>query len=278
MTAPLLYETHSHTPLCKHATGTPSEYAEVAHARGLRGLTVTCHNPMPDGFSAWVRMDPEEFPEYCNLVAATREEWSDKVDVLLGLEADYFEGYEGYVEEQLKSAEFNYVLGSVHPQLAEFKAQYPIANAQELHRKYFELLAQAAETRLFDTLAHPDLIKNETPNDWRPDEIMDDILRALDRIAATGTAMELNTSGQHKKIREMNPFPEMLKEMRQRDIPVVVGADAHNPARVGDKYPAALELLYTCGYSHVSYFVGRRRVEVAISAALESLKACQEAA
>ena len=39
MTAPLLYETHSHTPLCKHAVGLPGEYAEVAHAAGLRERT-----------------------------------------------------------------------------------------------------------------------------------------------------------------------------------------------------------------------------------------------
>ena len=28
MTEPILYESHSHTPLCKHATGDPEEYAE----------------------------------------------------------------------------------------------------------------------------------------------------------------------------------------------------------------------------------------------------------
>lgn len=119
MPAPVLYETHSHTPLCKHATGLPGEYAAAAKARGLRGLTVTCHNPMPDGFSAWVRMDEEEFPEYLDLVAQAKEEWADELDVLLGLEADYFEGYESYLEKQLNSAEFNYVLGSVHPQKSD---------------------------------------------------------------------------------------------------------------------------------------------------------------
>ena len=180
MTAPLLYETHSHTPLCKHAVGLPGEYAEVAQAAGLRGLTVTCHNPMPDGFSSGVRMGIEEFPEYLELVAAAREEWSDRVDVLLGLEADYFEGYEGWVEEQLQSADFHYVLGSVHPQLAAFRQRYGTDDAQALQRTYFNLLAQAAETRLFDSLAHPDLIKNETARDWLPELIMDDVAQ-LDR-------------------------------------------------------------------------------------------------
>jgi len=121
MPEPLLFETHSHTPLCKHAVGMPTEYAAVAEARGLRGLLVTCHNPMPDGFSAGVRMSPEQFDEYVDLVAQTRDEWEGRVDVRLGLEADYFEGFEGWLERQLNSAEFHYVLGSVHPQITSFE-------------------------------------------------------------------------------------------------------------------------------------------------------------
>ena len=49
--APLLYESHSHTPLCKHARGEPEEYAAVAEARGLKGIIFTCHCPLPDGIS-----------------------------------------------------------------------------------------------------------------------------------------------------------------------------------------------------------------------------------
>ena len=36
--SPLLYESHAHTPLCKHASGTPSDYAAMAEARGLKRL------------------------------------------------------------------------------------------------------------------------------------------------------------------------------------------------------------------------------------------------
>ena len=155
MPATALYETHSHTPLCKHATGQPADYAAAARARGLRGLTVTCHNPMPDGFSAAVRMGEEQFPEYLELVAQATELWADELDVLLGLEADYFEGYETYLEKQLESAEFHYVLGSVHPQIGEFRKQYWLDDPVEVQRTYFRLLAQAAETKLFDSMAHP---------------------------------------------------------------------------------------------------------------------------
>lgn len=273
--APLLFESHSHTPLCMHADGQPTEYAAVAEARGLRGLLVTCHNPMPSGFSHAVRMREDQFGEYVDLVAQTREEWEGRVDVRLGLEADYFEGYESYLEKQLDSAEFHFVLGSVHPQIPEYRARYWNSNPQEMQRLYFRLLAKAAETKLFDSLAHPDLIKNFTAEGWQPEAVLDDIREALDRIAATGIAMELNTSGVNKKISEMNPFPGMLKEMCQRGIPVTLGADAHQPERVADGYEIALQKLSDAGYEDVHFFLNRKRQTVSIADAKASLRSIE---
>lgn len=267
----LMYETHSHTPLCKHAVGLPGEYAAVAEARGLRGLTVTCHNPMPDGFSSHVRMGVDEFETYLTLVEQAREEWEGRVDVRLGLEADYFAGYESWLEQQLDAHDFHYVLGSVHPQIPEYKARYQQNDPFRFQQIYFELLADAAETGLFDSLSHPDLIKNQTSEHWLPDRLMPSICRSLDRIAATGIAMELNTSGANKVVAEMNPFPAMLGEMRAREIPVVIGADAHEPGRVADRFELALDLLSTVGYREVSCFLDRQRQTIPIDAARNSL-------
>lgn len=269
---PVLYETHSHTPLCKHAVGLPGEYAAVAYERGLRGLIVTCHNPMPDGFSSHVRMGLEEFDEYLALVAEAREDWAGRVDVRLGLEADYFAGYESFVERQLAVHDFHYVLGSVHPQVPEYKQRYRQDDPLQMQQTYFHLLADAAETGLFDSLAHPDLIKNQTPSDWDTERILPDIRRSLDRIAATGIAMELNTSGANKTIAEMNPFPGMLSEIQQRGIPMTLGADAHEPGRVADRFEIALDLLAGVGFSEVSVFLERKRNAVPIDEARASLR------
>ncbi len=63
----------------------------------------------------------------------------------------------------------------------------------------------------------------------------------------------------------------MLQEMRARDIPVTIGADAHQPDRVADGYETALQLLAECGYRKVSFFLDRQRQEVSIEEALASL-------
>ena len=273
MTDRIYYESHSHTPLCMHADGWPTEYAAVAYDRGLRGMIVTCHNPMPNGFSASVRMREDQLDEYVQLVEKTATQWAGKVDVRLGLEADYFEGHEAYVEKQLQSADFQFVLGSVHPQIPEWRQTYWQDDLLEVQRTYFRHLAQSAETGLFDSLAHPDLIKNFTSKSWDLDAIMPDICDALDRIAATGVAMELNTSGVKKTISEMNPNPTMLREICQRGIPMTIGADAHEPRRVADGYEFALKLLQSSGFSTVNIFLNRQRQELKIEDVLNSLVA-----
>jgi histidinol-phosphatase (PHP family) len=270
--ARVLYDTHTHTPLCRHASGRPEDYAEIAVRRGLRGIVVTCHNPMPAPYSPNVRMSPDQLEAYVDLVREASVRLAGSADVRLGLECDYFPGYEDWLVRQLQSADFEYVLGSVHPHVAEYQDRFWKGDVLEYQREYFRQLAAAAESGLFDCLSHPDLIKNEIPSDWNVSALLDDIRAALDRIATAGIALELNTSGIYKLIPEMNPCREMLREMRLRDIPVVIGSDAHEPQRVGDRFAEALDLLEDCGYESTSYFLARTRREVPISEARQSLQ------
>lgn len=270
--APLLYESHSHTTLCKHAIGTPADYARAAVRRGLKGIIFTCHCPLPENISHAVRMRPEEYETYVDLVARTRTAFANDVDVRLGLESDFYPGVEPWLEKLHARVPLHHVLGSVHTQVPDYRSQYFRGDWFDYQQTYFEHLAQAAETGLFDTLAHPDLVKNESPREWLLSRIEPYILRSLDRIAKTGVAMELNTSGMNKALPEMNPGPRILELIRQRGIPVVIGADAHRPERVGDGFNVALEQLQSLGFKDVSFFLDRKRQTVAITDALASLQ------
>lgn len=279
MSERVLYDSHMHTPLCKHARGEPSDYARVAHARGLRGIVFTCHNPMPEFYRHQGRMAPEQVPEYVALVAAARQAWAGELEVHLGLECDFLPGIEPWLERQLNdpAADYQYVLGSVHPHLPGYRDTYWADDPVQYQRTYFGHLAEAAETGLFDALAHPDLVKNVTAEHWDPLRVMDAIEPALDRIAGAGVAMELNTSGASKPVPEMNPAPPIVARMAEREIPVVLGSDAHDPHRVAEHFDAALELLEAHGYATVSVILGGRRREVPIAAARATLTAPDEA-
>ncbi len=268
---PLVYETHMHTPLCRHAQGEPSEYAEEALRKGLKGITVTCHAPLPEGYSPNVRMYREQWQEYVDLVAATREAYAGRLDVMLGIESDFMPGLESWLEELHARDPLNYVIGSIHPQTPEYQQEYFHGDWKAFQRQYFHSLAEAAESGLYDSISHPDLVKNLAPGEYDFEDLLETIRSSLDRIAATGLAMELNTSGLLKTVPEMNPSPSILREMKERDIPVVVGADAHNPTRVAADYPEAYRLLEEAGYDEVNYFKERKRISIPIANARASL-------
>ncbi len=261
-----------HTPLCGHASGEPEEYARQALAAGLKGIIFTCHCPMPDGFWPTVRMEESEFDTYVAMVEHTTHQFKGRLDVRLGLESEYYPGFEPYLRALHRRADFHYILGSVHWQSREYLARFGRGTVDRLRRTYFTHLADSAETGLYDCLSHPDLVKNFQPASWDFPAMKKHVARCLDRIAATGVAMELNTSGLNKNYAEMNPGNELLGMMAERRIPVVVGSDAHRAHRVGEHFVQALDNLVAAGYSEVSCFEHRRPQALAIDEVRASLR------
>jgi histidinol-phosphatase (PHP family) len=271
MTQPLLYDSHMHTTLCNHAQGEPDDYAQVALNLGLKGIIFTCHNPGPPGWSRRIRMTLSQFPQYINMIQEAQVKWAGQLDIRLGLECDYTPGMEPFLSELLQQAPFDYVLGSVHPYLPYYRDAYYRGHVHQFYQVYFRHLAQAAQTGLFQCLAHPDIVKNSFPDEWDFYQLRDDIARMLDTVALNGIALELNTSGLTKRIHEMCPSDLMLGEMCKREIPVVLGSDAHEPGRVGADFDSALETLAYAGYTRLSYYLEQQRLEINLNQARHSL-------
>ena len=262
-----------HTPLCKHAEGEPEEYAEMALQRGFKGIVMTCHSPMPDNWWPAVRMDVNQLDSYIAMVQRAAEVYAGKLDVRLGMEMDFFPGMEWWVERLNERCDFHHVLGSVHFFGAAYKERFFKGDLLDFQRTYFTHIAESAETGLFDTLAHPDLVKNFQAGLWDANfqHLEEHIASCLDRVARTGVAMELNTSGINKAYPEFNPGPQLLTMMQQRGIPVVLGSDSHTPRRVGADFDRALNTLEAAGYTRVSCFLSRKRHDFAIPEVRASL-------
>jgi HisJ family histidinol phosphate phosphatase len=273
----LYYDSHMHTPLCKHAWGEPEEYCAQGVKSGLKGIIFTCHCPMPDGFWQIVRMSESEFDLYVSLVQRAKAAYKNKLDVCLGIESEYFPGYEKYIEDLHKRADFDYCLGAVHWQAKEYLHRYEQGTIEGFRRTYFEHLAASAETGLYDCVAHPDLVKNYHPDSWCFAIIKNTVSTVLDRIAKTGVAMEMNTSGLNKSYSEMNPGNEMLRMMAERKIPIVLGSDSHRAPRVGEHFITALNNLSEAGFEEVSYFKKRQRIDLKISDVISSIRRAADA-
>jgi histidinol-phosphatase (PHP family) len=173
--------------------------------------------------------------------------------VKLGIEVDYEPGLEEETAQALAPYPWDYVLGSIHfldglgidaePSLVDS------VGAEQAWRRYYEALGQAAQTGLFDSLAHPDLVKFHGPEiewDW------DAVAGSLD-----GVAIEVSSAGLHKPHGKLYPSPPFLAAAHDRGLPITLASDAHIPQNVGRDLDRAIDHARGAGYETVTVFERR---------------------
>jgi histidinol-phosphatase (PHP family) len=258
------------TPPEKYFTDANVErYLEAAARAGVGELGVSEHiHRFADSLAIWRHPFWEEnaiddLDAYCEFVRST--------PLRLGIEMDFVPGAEDRIANLLDRHDFDYVVGSVHF-VGEVAVDHEGYDAWEKHgdsdrvwREYFELLAEATRTGLFDILAHPDLVK--VWGDARPAPARDPRFYyepAVEAIAETGVAVEVSTAGLRKPVGELypaRPFAEMCVEA---GASFSLSSDAHVPEHVGYAYDRAMEYLRDLGVGEICVFERRaRRLEEA---------------
>ncbi len=206
----------------------------------------------------WRRQAKDDLGAYCEFVRST--------SLRLGLEVDYIPGAEEQTAQLLAEHDFDYVVGSVHfiADGAVDMEEYGVWARQQdpdlVWRRYFETLADAARSGLFDILAHPDLVKV-----WgrgRPGPERDPrhyYEPAVEAIADSGIAVEISTAGLRKPVGEIYPAPAFAEMCAEAGAPFALSSDAHVPEQVGHAYDQALTLLASLEVAQISVFERRRR-------------------
>ncbi|MCL4441670.1 MAG: histidinol-phosphatase HisJ family protein [Firmicutes bacterium] len=257
---------HIHTGRCGHASGGMRQYAEEAVKKGMGEIGFSDHIPLywlpADRRDPGLAMAEEEFPGYIAGVLGLRPEFPS-LSVRLGVEVDFIPGQGSTVKSILSGYPFDYVIGSIHyidgwgfdnpAHLEEFGRQ----DIDEIYKKYFDLLCAAAGSRLYDIIAHPDLIKKFGHRPVTPP--LELYRRAAGAMAGAGVCVEVNTAGLRVPAEEIYPSLDFLRICRLEGVPASTGSDAHAPGLVGAGFSQAVDLLREAGYSEVAVFEGRRR-------------------
>jgi histidinol-phosphatase (PHP family) len=254
---------HMHTPLCRHATGEPTELAAQAVRVGLAEIGFSDHSPMArDGFDNW-RMLQGELDAYVEKVRQARRD-HPQLSIKLALEVDFIPGHEEWIRHLATRHPWDYFIGSVHylsdswdmdnpAKLSEWKNR----DTFEVWTAYFERLTMAAESGLFDIIAHADLCKKFC---FYPKQDCTPLFtKFLEAARRKGVAMELNTSGLRKDCKEIYPSPVIVRLAKQLGVPITFGSDAHAPGEVGLNFAEAIALAKSEGYTHSCRFTQRRR-------------------
>ncbi|MFT5387032.1 MAG: histidinol-phosphatase (PHP family) [Lysobacterales bacterium] len=252
---------HMHTPLCGHAVGSPKEYAQHAVNMGLKEIGFSDHAPFVHMVDPGVTMDIKQLPEYYKMIEEVRAIFRNDLTIKIAIEADFIAGYEVKTQAILNDYKYDYVIGSVHfikdwgfddPSQRD---QWDASDVNQVYRDYYELLRQSAKSKMFDIMAHVDLVKKFG---HRPTvDMTDEIYQTARTFKECGVAAEINTSGIRKKVNEIYPAFECMKIYAEIGVPLTFGSDAHIPNDVGCDFDLAIDMARKAGYSEYVLFKNR---------------------
>ena len=269
--ARLLVDYHMHLrgpddgPAGRYSAERAEEYVEQARRAGVDEIGFSDHvYYFRQTRGLWeipwmLERSGDDLADYVDAVVEAKRRG---LPVKLGLEVDYFPGIEAGLAELLEPYPWDYVLGSIHfvdgfpvDQEPGLVHRVPVAEAW---RRYFVWLRNAARSGLFDSLAHPDLIKFFGMR--APEEETHYLhVETADAIDAAGICVEVTAAGLHKPVGEVYPDRELLAACHERGVPITLASDAHQPAHVGRDVDRAAALAREVGYETVTVFERRER-------------------
>lgn len=194
----------------------------------------------------------EKFKPHYERIDALRQETG--FPIYKGMEVDFF-SYDGWREGFERACEIlkpDYLIGSAHL-IATENTLYNTHDLKKagkeeqnllLHR-YFQNVRAAAESGLFNFMAHLDLMKKVGLG--QEEQWIEDERQTVQTIADSGVAAEINTSGFKLPYGEPYPSRRILKMFAECGVPVIISDDAHNFERLGDMFENAEQMAHEAG-------------------------------
>ncbi len=229
---------HTHTPRCHHACGTEEEYVRNAIEAGLKILGFSDHTPypFPDTYRSNIRMDVARFPEYARIIKALKEKYADKIQLHLGVEAEYYPKYFPALLDILRAQDTEYLLLGQHFLYNEEEGRIYAGTAttdEGILRQYCDQAIEGLYTGMFSCFAHPDLVHYLGDT-----EIYRSYMRRLCVAAREcNVPLEMNLLG----IAGDRHYPNAVfwEIAAEEGCPMILGVDAHQPRAFDD--PEILE-------------------------------------
>jgi histidinol-phosphatase (PHP family) len=267
-----LVDDHLHTAVTVDGKMSEAQACERAMLLGIREITFTNHIMHTE--PAYT-VSPSDFAGHWEQVQICQERYPALV-IHLGLEIDYYESREAEIAATIDQYEaiierpLDLVLGSVHHLNGGFISNKRIAqvffqnkNIVSLYHDYFILATKAIQSRLFDVMAHPDLIKKYACElaPYLPFEQYQEVVEPyLDALLACGVGLEVNTKGFKMAVAEAYPGVEMLRlylakarELGKEPV-ITLGSDAHHVDDVGGFLLEGASMLAQLGQDSVMCF------------------------
>lgn len=266
------FDLHTHHDRCGHAQGNIEDYIVSAMDAGLTAIGISDHSPYfasdEDHAHPGIAMAKSEFARYVEEVLQLKQKYAGRIDVLLGVESDYFPEsinvYRGVYEQY----PFDYIIGSVHytrgisifnrNRWKKLDEEQTLADKKE----YYRLIHDSARSGLFQVLGHIDAMKGYYPDFSNIRGAEREIDAALAAVAEHDIALEINTSGSTKYCGGWYPSDDILERALHFGADVTFGSDAHVPARVADDWDNVQARLREIGFKRWVFYRQKEKVVV----------------
>lgn len=248
---------HTHTTYCDGVNGA-EEMVQEALKKGFLDLGFSGHAFTP--FDTSYCMSHEAYGEYCREVSQLQTIYSDRIQILLGLEYDF------YSQEDAES--LDYRIGSVHYLYRNGK-YLPVDESPEHTRMaidefggdpmtyaeaYFDTVSQVVDKTECDIIGHFDLIKKFN----RGGEILIDDShpryvaawkKAVRKLVHYGKPFEINTSSlAWRQDGECYPSDEILREIRSHGGKITISGDVHQKEYLDRGFELAMNKARSLGF------------------------------
>ncbi len=225
---------HTHTKRCKHAQGEDEEYVLSAIENGYEVLGFSDHTPWAykEPFSSSTRMDLDMIEDYVISIRELKEKYASKIEILLGLECEYFPEYMDSLKEMIKKYDIDYIIfGNHFYKTDEYREYYGRVCSDDIYmERYLMGAIEGLKTGLYSYLCHPDVF-------MRARRVFDDVARDISykicRYAKENDVLlEYNLEGMRieDEGREAHyPCAGFWKIASEVGNKAIIGVDAHRP-------------------------------------------------
>lgn len=255
MNVDILSDTHVHTSLCRHASGSMEAYVKAAVGKGLNRLVFLEH--LEEGinvpFRSW--LTDEDFDYYFEEGSRLKRVYGELIQISLGVEVGYNPDCAETIQLRLQQRNWERIGLSCHfftvdgldrhlNVLSKNQKNIDIIEnygSGRLLSRYFDTLTEAVKTIPADVLCHLDAGLRHQPDLKLEKSHWNQIETLLDAVKEQAMALEINTSG-YKYRGQPFPEPAIIEMARHRLIHFSVGSDAHSPAEIGRYFDQAARL------------------------------------
>ena len=269
----LIGDSHVHSSFSFDGQGTLIEFCERAVEIGLQEICFLEHLDLypPDPYCRY--LDPDA---YAAAIAEARAKLGDRLKIRMGIEVTYLPALEREIAEYVEGKGYDCVAGGVHlifggeggiSEEMEALEVFAKHEAEEVYADYFEHVAAAVRSGLFDVICHLDLVQRygvQYQKQFDFGRWYGQLCRILEGMIKREIALEINSSGLRQAPNSPYPPRAILKlyhELGGRLI--TLGSDAHQPGNLAQGLDQCLELVQSLGRFQLLTFESRLPVTMA---------------